>query len=136
MESFFDTYADYLPVILAVLVTMSLFAAYQISRDRLAERHMLRTLRFVSEWQYRSATDAEIGAMVLFAREHLVSDMVDASIKRMRDAHGHDLKVGHLWWLQQQIFGRIPWDALPPPCAEGMQGLGDHSLSKSLPLNL
>lgn len=136
MESFFETYADYLPAMLAVLVTMSLFAAYQIRRDLLAQRQMQRTLRFISDGQYRSATDLEIGAVVLGAREHDAFDRANASIKRMRDAHGHSLKNGHLWWLQQQIHGRIPWDALPPPCARGKQGLGDHPLSKSLPLNL
>lgn len=136
MESLFETYADYLPAVLAVLVTLSLFAVDQIRRDVLAQREMQRTLHFISDGQYLPATDRDIAAIILGAREHDAFDSANASIQRMRDAHGRVLKLGHLWWLQQQVYGRIPWEAVPPPCTRGKQGLGDHPLSKSLPLNL
>ena len=107
-----------------------------LSREMIARRELVRTIRFVSNEQYRSASDREIWAVTEVALERMLEEHAAASLQRIKATHGRDLKVGHLWWLLQQVDGKIPWDAVAPTCGRGGQSLGTHPLSKSLPLSL
>ena len=136
MESLLERLADYLPALLAALFTSGLFALYMVPRIMIARRELVRKIRFVSEEQYRSASDEEIWAVTEVALERKLEEHAAASLQRIKATHGRDLKVGHLWWLLQQVDGKIPWDAVAPTCGRGGQSLGTHPLSKSLPLSL
>lgn len=115
------TLYTFLPAAIGAIAT--LFIGSYVLWYQKACQEELREIDFLfllTELEQNSeATEQDLEMLKRFAHRERASTHAQHAMALILLMHGEPVRRGHVWWVMQQISGRLPKDAIAPACVAG-----------------